>query len=206
MLVEINLLPKKEHTQSSKLMITLISVLLFAATASLIYLQGNSLTNRIETADKELASIQELNKAQQEKMADSTAANSAAKLEDAVEWAKHYPVTTVPLLREIIALLPERGFIQNLEYNNVNSVFITLQFDASRDAAFYLSALKQADWVQDVAILTVVAEEAEEQSMNLNSDETGKVLPRYSAEFEITFKSESFKQDGADAEAGGEGP
>ena len=208
MLVEINLLPKKEHKKSSMLIMAFAGILLFTVSAAIIYFQGNNFENRMASLDKQIESVQKLNEVQQAKLAEGKGGSSAVKLQDAVNWAEQYPSDTVPLLQNIISLLPERGFIQNFEYSNTDSVVIKIQFDASRDAAFYLSSLKGSDWVEEVALMNIVAETNAEETETTNTpteqDEV-KVLPRYSAEFEITFKPELFKGNKGIALKGGSG-
>jgi type IV pilus assembly protein PilN len=210
MLVEINLLPKKEHKKSSMLIIAIAGIFLFTITFSIVFFQGNSYEKKMASFDKQIESMQKLNEVQQAKLAEGESGNSAVKLQDAVIWAEQYPFDTVPLLQNIIALLPERGFIQNFEYSNTDSVVIKIQLDASRDAAFYLSSLKGSDWVEDVTLMNIVAgTKAEGTAVEItdtpSEQEEVKVLPRYSAEFEITFKTEFFKEDKGIASKGGDG-
>lgn len=208
MLVEINLLPRKEHKKSSMLIMVFAGILLFSVSAAIIYFQGNSFENRIASLDKQIGTVQKLNEVQQAKLAEGEGGSLAVRLQDAVKWAEQYPFDTVPLLQNIISLLPERGFIKNFEYSNTDSVVIKIQFDASRDAAYYLSSLKGSDWVEEVALLNIVAETNDEETETTNTptelDEV-KVLPRYSAEFEITFKPELFKGNNGIALKGGSG-
>ncbi len=211
MLVEINLLPKKEHKKSSMFLITIAGIFLLSISASIILIQGNRYEDRMASLDKQIGSVQKLNEAQQAKLTEGENSNSAVKLQEAVDWAEQYPPETVPLLQNVIALLPERGFIQRFEYSNTNSVVIQIQFDASRDAAFYLSLLKQSDWVEKVSLMNIVAEtevdvaaSAEANASSTEEDEA-KTLPRYSAKFEITFKPEKFKGNSELASKGGDG-
>jgi type IV pilus assembly protein PilN len=210
MLVEINLLPKKEHKKSSRLIMVIAGILLFTITFSIVFFQGNSYEKKMASLDKQIESIQKLNEVQQAKLAEGESGNSAVKLQEAVNWAEQYPFDTVPLLQNIIALLPERAFIQNFEYSNTDSVIIKIQLDASRDAAFYLSSLKGSDWVEDVTLMNIVAEKKVEETAvstteTSSEQEEVKVLPRYSAVFEITFKPELFKEDKGIASKGGNG-
>ncbi|WP_226677424.1 PilN domain-containing protein [Mesobacillus jeotgali] len=210
MLVEINLLPKKEHKKSSMLIMAIAGILGFTITFSFVFFQGNSYEKKMATLDKQIESIQKLNEVQQAKLAEGDSSNSAVKLQDSVNWAEQYPFDTVPILQNIIALLPERGFIQTFEYINTDSVVIKIQLDATRDAAFYLSSLKGSEWVEDVTLMNIVAETKVEgtavETTNTSSEqEEVKVLPRYSAEFEITFKPEFFKETKGIASKGGDG-
>jgi type IV pilus assembly protein PilN len=209
MLVEINLLPKKENKKSSTLMIALLILVFFSVSASVIFFQGNSYETKMASVDKQIKSVQKLNEVQQAKIADGDSGNSAMKLQEAVKWAKESPMETVPLLRNVISQLPERGFIKNFEYSNANSVLITIQFDASRDAAYYLSALKGSDWVEKVSLLNVIAVENEEGT-ETNTDgtvsekETEQMLPRYTAEYELIFKEDKFMKNSSVASKGGD--
>jgi type IV pilus assembly protein PilN len=209
MLVEIDLLPKKEHKKSSLLIMTLLILVIFSVSSSVIYFQGSSYENKMASIDHQIESIQKLNAVQQEKMEAGESGNSAIKLQEAVNWAEQYPLETVPLLRNIISQLPERGFIKNFEYSNTDSVIITIQFDASRDAAYYLSSLKQSQWVQEVNLLNVIAvteegtETAQTDGTNATDDED-TILPRYTADYELTFKPDEFKKDGTVASKGGD--
>lgn len=210
MLVEINLLPKKEHKKSSQLIIAILILLFFTVSISVIYIQGNSYSRKIHSVDKQIESIQKLNEAQQAKMTDVEAGNSAVKLQAAVKWAEQYPMDTVPLMQNIITLLPERGFIKNFEYSNLDSVLITIQFDATRDAAFYLSSLKHSEWVEEAVLLNVISErltdetEAGETDSEIIESEDVDALPRYTAQYNITFSPEYFNRDSKAAAKGGD--
>ncbi|MCM3572062.1 hypothetical protein M3172_02590 [Mesobacillus subterraneus] len=192
MLVEINLLPKKEHRKSSQLIIAAITIMFIAITFSIIYLQGSSYENEMKQVDQKISNLQKLNNLQQEKLAEENAGNSVIKLQEAVQWAEKYPVQTVPIVRNIISLLPERGFIQNFEYSNMDSILVSIQYDASRDAAFYLSSLKQSEWVKEAELLNVVALEISDDAEENNSSD-GVTLPRYSADYKIVYRPEFFK-------------
>lgn len=211
MLVEINLLPKKEHKRSSQLIIAILILLFFTVSFSVIFIQGNSFNSKIDSVDKQIESLRKLNTAQETKMTDVEAGNSSVKLQEALKWAEQYPIETVPLMQNIITLLPERGFIKNFEYRNLDSVLITIQFDATRDAAFYLSSLKQSEWVQEAALLKVMAETMEEGTVadetgtSINNSEEEKILPRYSAEYKITFRPEFYKKKSVAVSKGGDG-
>lgn len=211
MLVEINLLPKKEHKKSSQLIIAILILLFFTMSFSVIFIQGNSYSSKIDSVDKQIESLQKLNAAQETKMTDVEAGNSVVKLQEALIWAEQYPMETVPLMQNIITLLPERGFIKNFEYSNLDSVLITIQFDSTRDAAFYLSSLKQSEWVQEAALLKVMAvtmeekTEKDETDTSINNSEEEKILPRYSAEYKIAFKPEFYKKKSEAVSKGGDG-
>lgn len=192
MLIEINLLPKKEHRKSSQLIIAANIIMLIAITISVIYFQGSSYENDMKIVDQKIIKLQKMNNAYQEKLAEESDGNSVVKLQEAVHWADQYPVQTVPIMQKIISLLPERGFIQTFEYSKMDSILVTIQYDAARDSAFYLSYLKKAEWVKEAELLNVKAITIAEEA-GLNDDSGERTLPRYSAAYKIVFRPDFFK-------------
>ncbi|CAM3940946.1 Type IV pilus biogenesis protein PilN [Mesobacillus thioparans] len=200
MLVEINLLPKKEHKKSSLLIMAFVGILLLSVPAMIIYFQGTNYANKMASMDKQIESTQKLNDILQAKLSAGEGGSSAVKLQNAVNWAEQYPLDTVLILQKIISCLPERGFIKDFEYSNNESAVIKIQFDASRDAAFYLSSLKASEWVNEVTLKNIIAKTVDdgsdtEISNNTDNQDEVKTLPRYSAEYEIEFKPDFFKEN-----------
>lgn len=197
MLVEINLLPKKES--GNKALFILLGILLF------IFLVGIGMTiwigqlykGQAERVNQQLVTTEQLILAIQEKSNLSEATNSLVELEKAIKWADEYPIKTVPVLRKFTALLPERGFVQSFIYNEAGTIQLTVQFDTSREASYYLKSMLDSDWVKDVQLHSVVANELEKEE----SDEDRQVelknshfIPRYLAEFEVTLNKSLIKE------------
>lgn len=187
MLVEINLLPKKESRNTT--LYVLIGVLLFFLLLGLgvsIWV-GQSYKAKTERVNQEIATTKQLIDIQQEKINSSESANSVVELEKAVEWAEENPIKTVPILRKLTALLPDRGFVKTIKYTETGTIELFVQFDTSREASYYLKAMLDSDWIKDVKLISIEAMKNEEEDSEQEIHEMGneRYIPRYVAEFEI---------------------
>lgn len=197
MLVEINLLPKKEHKTSSSLSIGLILLFVFVIVSIGVFVQARVNETSLKKVNQEIESTQKLNTALQTKITDQESSDSTGDLQSAVTWAENYTPETVRLLRSLIALLPEQGFIQSLSYNGEGVIGVKVQFESSRDAAYFLSSLKHSEWVDNASILTLagVKEEGNESAIGSNTEAAEVVMPIYYSEFEIHFNREFFTKE-----------
>jgi type IV pilus assembly protein PilN len=197
MLVEVNLLPKKEHKTSSSLSSALILLFIFVIVSMGVFVQARMNETSLKKVNQEIESVQKLNTALQTKITDQESSDSYENLKRAVTWAESFTPKTVKLLRSLIALLPEQGFIQSLSYDGEGIVSVKVEFESSRDAAYFLSALKHSEWVNNASILTVeaVKDDGNESAGDSNTESTEVVMPIYFSEFEIHFKKEFFTQE-----------
>jgi type IV pilus assembly protein PilN len=159
MLVEINLLPKKERKNRTLLLVSIVIVsLLLSATTLIYFLNGNynskisKLNNTLTVTQKTLEEKQKANAEEK-----NTSTDSYSILEGAVKWAEAYPIKTVPVLRKLTSLLPTTGQIQTFSYNENGEVLLTVQFETSRDAASYLNSLLTCNWVTESKLRTLSA-------------------------------------------------
>ena len=90
----------------------------------------------------------------------STDADEREKLAATVEWAEANRFDTLPLLREMIALLPERGFFVSFEFTAPHESTVIVQFDDKSDAAYYLTRIKSSTVVSTATIESLVAEQS----------------------------------------------
>ncbi|GHH97184.1 hypothetical protein [Neobacillus kokaensis] len=159
MLVEINLLPQKEPKKMT-LIITLSSLLAILLIVSGFYLwQINSTKDEIAAIDRQISMTTKVVEKTTQAAQSNESANSLNQLKTAIDWANEYPIQSVPVMRHITALLPERGFIQSFGYTEEGSITLTVQFDNTREAAFFLDNLNESNWVQeaDLSSLSAVA-------------------------------------------------
>src|SRR5690606_692190 len=142
MLVDINLLPQKERDRPA-FIIAAISILVLAI---IIWAVLFFLAQRNDNAQAELAAQSaELALQQAElrtQLEQTVSLNEEQQLKVTVDWAESYQYDTVPLMNELVSMLPERGFIENFSYIGPNTAILTLQFDTTREAAYYLTQLK----------------------------------------------------------------
>lgn len=190
MLIEINLLPQKEKRRVPLFVILLFIVLLLTASASafiVFYMKNKELDN----VEQQLSNAVQLRETLEMNAVNNSGAtvSSAERLNEAIIWADRMKVPVSPIITYLVERLPERGFFQALSYTSEESLIVTIQFDTSREAAYYLSELKSSKWVDSTKILTLntSVEESEEDAQAILDAENA--LPRYTAEYEIMFNT-----------------
>lgn len=188
MLIDINLLPSKKKKSVSLWVWLVISLILLAAAITLF--AGIQIKQgQVERAERELSSQQQLREAMEQaaSVTTGTETTSAEQLRQAVQWSQVRRLPASPILKHLVSLLPERGFFQSMSYVSEETMNLTVQFDTSRQGAYYLAELKASDWVENASILqmdTSVDQSEEEAKAIL---EVADALPRYFVQFEIMF-------------------
>lgn len=200
MLVDINLLPQKEAKNRTLLVLAIILAAILLLGAFFAFWFTHRYDNQIATLDKQIASTERTIAEEQQKVVIAEAANSLTELENTVQWAKNYPLKMVPVLQKLTSLLPERGFIKKFTYGETGKVVLTVQFEQSREAAYYLSAIQNSKWVSDVKLNSLNAVKGfYDQTMSGNFDDSHvkneKYIPRYEGEFEITLNKDLIKDE-----------
>lgn len=200
MLVDINLLPQKEAKNKTLLVLAIIFAVILLLGVFFVFWFNRSYDIQIAQLDQHIANTESMIVAEQQKQVTSEATNSLTQLESTVEWAKAYPLKTVPVLQELTSLLPERGFIKTFTYDETGTVVLNVQFEQSREAAYYLSSLLDSNWVSDAKITSLNAvKEFYDQTMSDNFDDghikNEKYIPRYEGEFDITLNQDFIKGD-----------
>ncbi len=161
MLVEINLLPQKEPKKFN--IIYLSSIVAALVLIGGVYLwQIQSVKSDVEAVDSQIAVTKKLADKQQQNANQAQVASSAGLLKSAVEWVKNYPIQTIPVMRHLTSLLPERGFIQSFAYTEAGTVTLSVQFDSAREAAYFLENLKESSWIADASLNSLSAVEKKE--------------------------------------------
>ncbi|MEH7093885.1 PilN domain-containing protein [Neobacillus vireti] len=173
MLVEINLLPQKEPKKFNIINLSTI-VAVLALISGLYFWQIQSVKSEVDYVDKQIAMTKKIAE-KEEKSANTTeVASSASLLKTAVDWAADYPIQTVPVMRHLNSLLPERGFIQSFAYTEAGTITISVQFDSTREAAYFLESLKESDWIEDASLNSLSATETEQTAANTAAQSTGQ--------------------------------
>ena len=189
MLVEINLLPKKEPKNVTFLVIIFSSLLILLVAGAVFLWQGSRFDNELSSIKTEITTTKKLIEAEQAKQISNQASSSYAELGSAVQWANEEPLKSVPILTHIVALLPERGFIQSITYAEAGAISLTVQFDTSRDSAYFLKRMLDSDWVSEASLSSLSVIETEETKTD------DKVIPRYKAQFEINLNRNFINQE-----------
>lgn len=212
MLVEINLLPQKEAKSKSLLLLTIIAVIILLFGGFFVYWLNRSFDKKIESLEQQILTTEQLVLKEQEKIVSYQSSNSMTELENTVRWATDYPLKTIPVLKKITALLPERGFVQNFTFEEMGLISFSVQFETSREAAYYLNSLLESDWVSEARLNKLSAitgfydrtfgetDEGPDDSSLKNE----KYIPRYLGTYEVVLNKDILKEDAA-AESSEEG-
>ncbi|MEH7332710.1 PilN domain-containing protein [Neobacillus drentensis] len=161
MLVEINLLPQKEPKKFNIIYLSSI-VAALVLIGGVYFWQIQSVKSDVEAVDSQIVATKKLADKQQQNANQAQVASSAGLLKSAVEWVKNYPIQTIPVMRHLTSLLPERGFIQSFAYTEAGTVTLSVQFDSAREAAYFLENLKESAWIADASLSSLSAVEKKE--------------------------------------------
>ncbi|MGG3957276.1 pilus assembly protein PilN [Bhargavaea massiliensis] len=186
MLVEINLLPKRERKSQLIPLLSIVVAMLLIVGATTFYVIVQRMEQQITQLKTELDQTKALRIAEEEKQKTKTNASVGAQLQEAIRWAEQYPVHTVELLHELIERLPERGFLMNVSYARDGVIQLAVQFDTTRESAAYLQALKDASFIADVKLTSLTATEGK-------TEEEG-TMPRYIGQFSVQLNMEEWKK------------
>lgn len=189
MLVEINLLPKKEPKNVTFLVIIISSLLILLVAGSVFLWQGSRFDDELASIETEITATKKLIEAEEAKQISNQATSSYAELGSAVQWANEEPLKSVPIITHIVALLPQRGFIQTITYAEAGAISLTVQFDTSRDSAYFLKRLLDSDWVSEANLSSLTVIELDE------TETDAQVIPRYKGQFEIMLNRNFINQE-----------
>ena len=201
MLIEINLLQQKKQDTRRPIFIMLTLTFIIAIIAAVLLLQIQSERAELNSLSAELQVTKAMREAEELKLTSGESFQSVAKLEAAILFAEESQFRTVPVLEHLITRLPERGFIQSWSYNEDGSIRLLVQFDAMRDAAFYLTELTRSNWIKETTIQSVSTSELDSIVMGSQTP-----IPRYLADYELTLDKEAIQAESEETdEEGGKG-
>ena len=196
MLIDINLLPRKERKSLVTLIITAGLIVLFIVGSIFLFINYQSTKSELKSLKTQLQTTSQLKAIQEQKLAGINATSAVDELKTTIDWTEKLPVSSVTLLKHLTSLLPERGFILNINYQDTGTVTLNVQFDTSREAAYYLSELEHSDVIRKVNLnsLATSGQEMEESNKPVK-DILDKILVlRYLATYQIELNNEVLKE------------
>ncbi|WP_051633423.1 PilN domain-containing protein [Bacillus sp. UNC41MFS5] len=172
MLVEINLLPQKEPKKIG-FIITLSSLTtLLLLIGAFYFWQTNDAKNEIATIARQITMTKKIADNENKSTEAAAATSSVSQLKSAIEWANEYPIQTLPVMRHLTSLLPERGFIQSFAYTEAGTISLTVQFDSAREAAYFLDNLNESKWIEESSLSSLSAAATEESTADNSTTAT----------------------------------
>jgi len=207
MLVEINLLPKKDTRNKNILILSIIFFVLIAIAVTFFIWQINTKEKKLEDIQTQVNMTLDIVEAKNKQITDYHSSTSVQKLEQAISWAETQPFDAVFLVDELTRILPERGYFTEFEMDANHKITQTIQFDTKSEAAYYLHSLLTYDWVDEAVLSQTKTEsvieeqgddEKEKNTVGLVNEEN--VLPRYLAKYEITVNIPNLRLAALEAE------
>jgi len=189
--IEINLIPPRKKKSNFLLYSFFIIFIVTILISSLLFLQIQAKKDSILSLEKERQQIQKLVEMENSKLDEAQITSSTDILYETITKVEKERIDSVPLLSHLISLLSERGFFESIDYQLDGVVQLSVQFDSSRDAAYYLHELLQSPWLTDAKILSITAKEEIEDG---DKNKQEKVLPRYRASYQLSLNKAYIKE------------
>ena len=184
MLAEINLLPQKQQRNYTNIVVLLIITIILLGGTLAIFMFVNQKNQQLNELNQEYQQVQQQTAVLQQQANQDESSNAVAELEKAIEWSEDYPVDFVPLLNDLTKKLPEKGYFYRLDFVNNTSLNLLVQFESSREAAYYLKRLKDTELMDEVKLVTVEAVPLEDQE---------DTVPRYLATYQLLIDRHALK-------------
>ncbi|NYE07810.1 type IV pilus assembly protein PilN [Bacillus niacini] len=152
MLVDINLLPKRDEKNIAFYVITILVVLLLTGASIFFIFSLNEKKDELQYLDKQITLNQTILDDQYAKLSQYESSSSIKELENAIKWVDEQPYNLVFILKQLTKSLPERGFRIDFEMNEENVITERVQFDTKSEAAYYLTSILKYPWIEEAVI------------------------------------------------------
>lgn len=193
-LVDINLLPRKQARNITTPLVYGICGFFVLFVVVLLVIFQHLVSQDVARAERGLENVQALRAAKEESIRTPQNSSSAQRLENTVQWAEEYPVEMVPIMEELVRMLPNRGFIQNFSYTESGALNVIVRFDQFKDAAYYLYHLNGNSYFRNVNLSSI-------STNTVGDGEVTDVLPRYIAQYSLEFDRAAIKADAEENES-----
>ncbi|MBS3682030.1 PilN domain-containing protein [Ornithinibacillus massiliensis] len=191
MLPEVDLLPKIER-QNSAVYILFVSGLLLFLLLLLVFIYSFFTTKHaLGEVEQNLAEVNEEKTVLLERITSLKESNDKDTYGQVMAYTEHQIIPTSRFIDEIIALLPESGYLSSYTYN-YQSVTIETQLETMSDVAAYFSELNASPFITDVKV-----NQMNTFDINSNQDRTDmyEVIPRYTVNYTIDVDQRYMKEE-----------
>ncbi|KGT39866.1 fimbrial protein [Heyndrickxia coagulans P38] len=145
MLVEINLLPKKEPKNIALLFWAGILAGASAIFLIVFFIALHQTKQDLAAVNQQIKQTEALQAAEQAAQKSNADIQDFKKLSSAVKWASDTPVKTVPVLDKLTKLLPQYGYITDFSCGSTGAN-VTVQFDSPDEAVYFLKRLNDSQY------------------------------------------------------------
>jgi type IV pilus assembly protein PilN len=191
MLVDINLLPEKQKKNYIVFIIITFLLIVFALGATVLLLQFGHEKEQSEFLKGQILDTKMLTAIQEKKLNDYASSTAVTELNQAIIWTEKLPIPTVFLIRQLSSLLPERGYVLNFSYTDDGIANLTVQFDTSLEAAYFVKNLNDLPYIDQVNLTSLVTSAADDEPEI--KELLDVMLPRYIGQFELKLNKSVLK-------------
>ncbi|RID88170.1 hypothetical protein D1953_04770 [Peribacillus asahii] len=191
MLVDVNLLQKKEKKASFLLIFILVAVIVLAAAGIFAWKMYQTQVAKEKQLETVLSQYKEEKVLKEQSLSKADSDNGVEQLKAAIAWAEETDTSTSFLLRHITSLLPERGYLMNFSFAEGKTADLSIQFDSSREAAFYLKSLQNSSYIDEAELLSIATESISSEEDTVEEE---NVLPRYMASYRFVVNEKALQK------------
>lgn len=186
MLSEINLLPEKEKRDITNIVIILILILLFFGVLQFLLTSYEKARNEVAKLEQNLLEV-EIEKTKLQQQIEEEMKNDYDDLLETIEMLETFFVPASSILKQLVSLLPERGFFSSYQYTYGTSITFHAYFDVIDEVASYTYELNNVDFIKSVTVESIKAVEILENDIDF---QLYGYLPRYEASFRLELDRE----------------
>ncbi|QHS24272.1 hypothetical protein GWK91_15830 [Virgibacillus sp. MSP4-1] len=192
MLVEINLLQKREQNSKGFQWFVISMIGLIVLLIAVVFLLTTLIKNDIERTESALSEIKTIRADLQGEMSNS-GYQDLQSLESSVTSLNRYPIDSDLIIAQLSELLPENGYFDSYEYTG-DRVVLQVLVQEDVDASHYLYHLNQQDWITSVSLSTVSSDEAQLDGGGGTTANGLDQPPSYLAQYDIALNRDSLRE------------
>ncbi|MBP3038107.1 hypothetical protein J9303_01110 [Bacillaceae bacterium Marseille-Q3522] len=177
MLVDINLLPEKEHRKNKYVKISFVFLVLFLVCLLSGFFLYHFYERKIASVQESISEFRQEQEKINQQLTDSKMEDNVLQIEKYLTWIETHTLKAVPISEKLSLLIQEQGQVENFQYRKDGTIYLRLHLNSGRDPANLLKAFLDQEWVSNADIISV---QLTEEASN----------PHYIGEYEITLNKE----------------
>lgn len=183
MIVEINLLEEKEKKNITPHFISLLTLLFIVGVGAILYLQKQELMDTKQALASQTTQLQ-AQQAQIQQVLNDKQLKQRKQLASMVDLVENSLFPTISITEDMIALLPEHGYIEQYGFTN-EKLNLQVRLDTFQDISAFLNHLQEKPYINEVNLTNISTEPMSQDSSKYN------IRPRYHASYQVTFLQKS---------------
>ncbi|WP_138415523.1 PilN domain-containing protein [Aquibacillus sediminis] len=159
MIVEINFLDPKKKRNMVPYLLGLMTVAFLTASGYWMFQEYQNLQEQQAQLQQE---INENRQIQQEYESRTNLAAKRSQLNEQITQLEQEIFPTVPLLKQMVSMLPETGYFDNYSFSLNSDISLVLRVDRLEDVAAYMHSLESQAYVESADVSNISVNTANE--------------------------------------------